>query len=243
MTHVVPCLEAKTLRFRYGQKNILNAISLTVHSGEIVGLLGPNGAGKTTAFRLLCGQYRTTAGHVFINGEDVSKKTLWQRVRTGLAYLPQEPTVLSALTVEDNLRLGLPQNTRAERADALNNALTHFGLNQLRTARGNQLSGGELRRVELARAFATRPQVMLVDEPFAALDPMASEEVSKFLREFSRKGTGVLLSDHDVGQSLSLCDRIYILSEGQIIFVGSPEQVAQNVRVRDIYLGERLFKT
>ena len=242
MNETMPCFEAHSLSFKFGQKPILQSVSLTVQPGEVVGLLGPNGAGKTTLFRILCGQYRAKLGQVRLGGTDVSKWPLWRRVRLGLAYVPQESTILRGLTVEENIHIGLSQGSAKERRSAIEDALSHFGLLQLRHAKGSQLSGGEARRLELARAFSTRPRMMLVDEPFAALDPLASEEVGRFLREFAAQGTGILLSDHDVAQSLSLCDRIYILFEGQIIFAGSPEQVAQNARVRDTYLGERLSK-
>ncbi len=232
-------LEASQLTYAYGQRCVLKELSIRVNSGEIVGLLGPNGAGKTTAFKLLAGLLPSGGATIKVDGHSISGHPIWKRAKSGLIYVPQRPTVLSDFTVSENIEFGLAHLAKDKKANARTNILETFGLSELASARGHTLSGGERRRVELARAFAMSPKVLLADEPFAALDPLAKAGVSKLLRGFCDQGVGVLLTDHDVAQALALCDRIYILFEGKVICTGSPEEVAEDPRVRDTYLGER----
>ncbi len=232
-------LAAVGLRRAFRGRVVVHDLSLTVGPGEIVGLLGPNGAGKTTTFRLLTGLLRAAQGAVTLDGVDIGRWPLWRRARAGLGYLPQQPTVFRRLTVAGNVdvalaRRGLDRAARAERRDAL---LADHDLAHLAAARGGTLSGGERRRVEIVRALAAEPRVLLVDEPFAGLDPVARELVAAQLRALARTGVGVLLTDHDARQSLETCDRLYILADGVLLADGAPAQVATDARVRARYLG------
>ncbi|MEE2757399.1 MAG: ATP-binding cassette domain-containing protein [Myxococcota bacterium] len=230
-------LSAKNLNYTYGRRLVLNHIDIDVDKGQIVGVLGPNGAGKTTLFKLLTGQLTARNTAINLSGHRVEKRPLWGRCRLGLAYIPQEPSVLLDFTVEENIDFGLLSLSKAERKNRRYELMKRFGLEKLAQAKGSNLSGGEKRRVELARGFGVTPTVLLADEPFAALDPIAVQDVSMHLRQIAKRGTAVLLTDHDVSQSLALCDQIYILHEGNIICRGDPDEVAQNIRVRDTYLG------
>lgn len=220
------------LSYSYGQREVLTDLNLTVRPGERVGLLGPNGAGKTTAFKLMAGLLRQRDGRILLDGVPLSGP-VWRRARQGLAYVPQTPSVIRQMSVEDNVALG----QRSGHTSELSAVLTRFGLDKLRNERCGTLSGGERRRVELARAFASRAELLLVDEPFAALDPKTVTEVSTCLKKATESGVGVLITDHYVAQTLDLCDRIYILKDGHVLCSGSAEEVAQNPKVRDTYLG------
>ncbi len=225
-------LTAVGLHRRFGRRTAVHDLSLRVDRGEVVGLLGPNGAGKTTTFRMLAGLLRPQRGRVYLGGVDVTRRPLWRRARAGLGYLPQRPTVFRRLSVADNLAVATGD---ARRASEL---LERFGLAHLASDRGATLSGGERRRVELARAFAAEPAVLLVDEPFAALDPKASSDVADHLRQLADAGVGILLTDHDARQTLVACDRVYIVDRGVLLLEGTPMEVAADSRVRNTYLGD-----
>jgi len=236
-------LLAQKLSYRYGSRAVLEDLEIRVNKGEIVGLLGPNGAGKSTAFGLLAGTLHHPRAKIFLQGQSIEKMRLWMRARCGLAYIPQRSTILKDFTVSENIEFGLLDRARPARASAKESVLTQFGLTALASAKGRNLSGGERRRVELARVFAGQPRVLLADEPFNSLDPMATQEVARILRKFTQSGVGVLITDHDIEQTLALCDRIYIILDGRVICEGTSEDVAQNSRVRDTYLGERVRGT
>lgn len=224
-------LTAVGLHRRFGRRLAVHDLSLRVESGEVVGLLGANGAGKTTAFRMLAGLLPMHAGQVRLDGVDITGWPLWRRARAGLGYLPQRPTVFRRLSVTGNLAVANADPARRE------TLLDTFGLRDLADDRGATLSGGERRRVEIARAFAADPRILLVDEPFAALDPKAATTVAEHLRHLASAGVGVLLTDHDARQTLVACDRVYILDRGVLLLEGTPDEVAADPRVRDAYLG------
>ena len=234
-------LAARGLAKRYGSKTAVDDVSLDVHSGEVVGLLGPNGAGKTTSFRMLIGLIPADGGTVLLDDQDVSKRPMHARARLGLGYLPQESSIFRKLTVEQNLlailelRKEMDAAARKGRARELMQA---FGLEHLRTARGDRLSGGERRRVEIARALTISPRFMLLDEPFAGVDPISVAEIHRLIRVLSDRGIGVLITDHNVRETLAICDRGYIVNEGRIICAGKPAEIAADPTVRDVYLGE-----
>ena len=232
-------LSATGLHRRFRRRVVLHDLTLRVEPGEIVGLLGPNGAGKTTTFRILAGLLRPHSGSVTLGGEDITRWPLWRRARAGLGYLPQQPTVFRRLSVQQNVELGLSRRglSIAETHQLAQNLLERFGLIELASARGGTLSGGERRRVEIIRALAAAPKILLVDEPFAGLDPVATTRISAHLRTLAQDGVGVLLTDHDARQALETCDRIYILSGGVLIRTGTSAEVAMDPSVRALYLG------
>ena len=233
-------LTVRGLAKRFGARTVVDDVSLAVRSGEVVGLLGPNGAGKSTSFHMLVGLLPADGGTVHLDGADLTNRPMHARARLGLGYLPQEPSVFRKLTVEQNLlailelRRGLDARRRGERARELMQA---FGIEHLRRARGENLSGGERRRVEIARALAARPRFMLLDEPFAGVDPISISEIHDLIRQLSESGIGVLVTDHNVRETLGICDRGYIVSEGRIICEGPPDVIAADPTVRDVYLG------
>ncbi len=233
-------LVAVGLHRRFGRRVAVHDLSLRVDPGEVVGLLGPNGAGKTTVFRMLTGLLRPHGGEVRVGGVDVTQWPLWRRARAGLGYLPQRATVFRRLTVAENITVGLDQGDASERKPGprLQALVDAFGVGHLSDARGATLSGGERRLVEIARALAARPRILLVDEPFAALDPKAGKVVSQHLRRLATEGVGVLLTDHDAQQTLVACDRAYILNRGELLLEGTPREVATDRRARDAWLGE-----
>ena len=235
-------LHATGLKHRYGRRWVLRNLEVEVKAGEVVGLLGPNGAGKTTAFRILAGQLRSSGATITLGSTDLTNTRLWTRAKRGLAYIPQSSTVLEDLTVSENIDFGLARFKRSERPAKREAVIQEFGLTHLAIAKGRTLSGGERRRVELARAFAAEPKILLADEPFAALDPLTTNQVCREVRRFADNGVGVLLTDHNVAQTLHVCDRVYILHEGRLIFVGTPEEVRQDPTVRETYLGNRFFE-
>ena len=233
-------LTVRGLAKRFGARTVVNDVSLAVQSGEVVGLLGPNGAGKSTSFHMLVGLVPADGGTVHLDGTDLTNRPMHARARLGIGYLPQEPSVFRKLTVEQNLlailelRRGLDARRRGEQALELMRA---FGIEHLRRARGESLSGGERRRVEIARALATRPRFMLLDEPFAGVDPISVSEIHGLIRQLSESGIGVLVTDHNVRETLGICDRGYIVSEGRIICEGPPDAITSDPTVRDVYLG------
>ena len=233
-------LTAQGLAKRYGSRTVVENVSLMVRSGEVVGFLGPNGAGKSTSFHMLVGLVPADGGTIHLDEVDLTGRPMHVRARLGLGYLPQEPSVFRKLTVEQNLIAVLELRRDFDAALGRQWALElmqAFGLEHLRSARGENLSGGERRRVEIARALAARPRFMLLDEPFAGVDPISVSEIHGFIRELSERGIGVLVTDHNVRETLGICDRGYIVNEGRIICHGSPDDIADDPTVRDVYLG------
>ena len=239
-------LEAEGLQKRYGARLVVKDVHLAVHSGEVVGLLGPNGAGKTTSFYMLVGLVRADAGQIRIDGERVEQLPIHQRARLGLSYLPQEASIFRRLTVEENIRAvlelqqdadGRPLGRRAidEQLGAL---LADLSIERLRDSPAPALSGGERRRVEIARALATQPRFILLDEPFAGVDPIAVIEIQRIIGFLKARQIGVLITDHNVRETLGICDRAYIISEGRVLAEGTPAAIVDNPDVRKVYLGE-----
>ena len=239
-------LEAEGLQKRYGARLVVKDVHLAVHSGEVVGLLGPNGAGKTTSFYMLVGLVRADAGQIRIDGERVEQLPIHQRARLGLSYLPQEASIFRRLTVEENIRAvlelqqdadGRPLGRRAidEQLGAL---LADLSIERLRDSPAPALSGGERRRVEIARALATQPRFILLDEPFAGVDPIAVIEIQRIIGFLKARQIGVLITDHNVRETLGICDRAYIISDGRVLAEGTPAQIIDNAEVRKVYLGE-----
>jgi lipopolysaccharide export system ATP-binding protein len=239
-------LEATGLQKRYGARLVVKDVHLAVHAGEVVGLLGPNGAGKTTTFYMVVGLVRADAGEIRIDGEPVQGKPIHQRARLGLSYLPQEASIFRKLNVEENIRavleLQLDPDGRplpSRRLDELLEALLRdLGIEKLRRSPAPALSGGERRRVEIARALATQPRFILLDEPFAGVDPIAVIEIQRIIRFLKSRGIGVLITDHNVRETLGICDRAYIISEGSVLAEGTPGEIVDNPDVRKVYLGE-----
>lgn len=234
-------LVASGITKSYGKQRVVDDVSLDVAGGEIVGLLGPNGAGKTTCFYCIVGLVKMDAGSISVNGVDVSKAAMHVRARHGLGYLPQEASVFRRLTVEDNLNAVLQLRrdlTAAERKATAERLLDEFQLSRFQNTRGERLSGGERRRLEIARALASAPQFMLLDEPFAGVDPISVNDIKNNIRRLLQYDIGVLITDHNVRDTLDLCDRAYIVSEGHIIATGDAEAILANERVRQVYLGE-----
>jgi lipopolysaccharide export system ATP-binding protein len=224
----------------YRGRRVVDQVSLAVNRGEIVGLLGPNGAGKTTAFYMIVGLIRPDGGQVFLDGKEVSGLPMYLRAREGITYLPQEPSVFRKLTVAENLMailetMGL---TREERRTRLEELLAELNLTPLADNKAYSLSGGERRRVEITRALVTRPSFLLLDEPFAGIDPLAVLDIQRILGQLKEKGIGLLISDHNVRETLKVCDRAYIIHQGQLLEEGNPAQIAASELARKIYLGE-----
>ena len=233
-------LSAQGLVKVYRSRRVVDQVSLAVNRGEIVGLLGPNGAGKTTTFYMIVGLIRPDGGQVFLDGKEVSGLPMYLRAREGITYLPQEPSVFRKLTVAENLMailetMGL---TRDERRTRLEELLAELNLTPLADNKAYSLSGGERRRVEITRALVTRPSFLLLDEPFAGIDPLAVLDLQRILGQLKEKGIGLLISDHNVRETLKVCDRAYILHQGQLLEEGDPAQIAASALARKIYLGE-----
>jgi lipopolysaccharide export system ATP-binding protein len=233
-------LEAKGLSKFYGKKQVVRGLNLNVCTGEIVGLLGPNGAGKTTTFYMIVGLIKPDGGNIFLDNEDLTNFPMYRRSLMGISYLPQEPSIFRKLTVNDNLRAvleirGINQDEIQVEADRL---LQEFGLVELASKEGYKLSGGERRKTEIARAIAIKPRFLLFDEPFAGIDPLAIIELKKMLGYLKEKGLGILITDHNVRDTLSITDRAYIINNGEILEQGSPETIVANQRVKETFLGE-----
>ena len=224
----------------YGGRKVVNDVSFYVNPGEVVGLLGPNGAGKTTSFYAVVGLVRPDEGRVFIGREEITSIPMHERAKKGIGYLPQEASVFRALTVEDNLKaiLELQSMSKNEQANKLEELLEEFGLNKVRKTMGNVLSGGERRRTEIARALACSPTFILLDEPFAGVDPIAVEDIQRIVKQLSLKGIGILITDHNVQETLHITDRAYLLFEGEILKEGTAESLASDEQVRRVYLGQ-----
>jgi lipopolysaccharide export system ATP-binding protein len=234
-------LEAKGLSKWFRRRHVVRNVDVELKSGEIVGLLGPNGAGKTTIFSMIVGLVKPTAGCVLLNGIDITIYPMHQRARAGLGYLPQEPSVFQKLTVEENLTavlevMGMRHAPRQEKAVSV---LHEFGLDHVSGQRAYTLSGGERRRLEIARAMLMEPRYLLLDEPFSGIDPIIVGELQRLLLKISRGGLGILVTDHNVQETLRVTDRAYLIYEGQVLHTGTPEQLAADPRVRAVYLGER----
>lgn len=233
-------LRSSNLEKVYGRKKVVKGVSLEVHQGEIVGLLGPNGAGKTTTFYMTVGFIKPNAGKVFLNEEEITDLPMYKRAQKGIGYLPQEPSIFRKLTVEDNIKavLELTPLSKSDQKHKLEELLEEFGLNRVRTSRGDTLSGGERRRTEIARALATSPKFILLDEPFAGIDPIAVEDIQQIVAKLKVKNIGILITDHNVQETLSITDRAYLMFEGNILKVGTAEELAADEMVRKVYLGQ-----
>ena len=236
-----PLLQARGLWKTYGRRPVVRDVSVHVRGGEVVGLLGPNGAGKTTTFSIIVGLLRPDKGEVRYNDEDISGLPMHKRARKGVTYLPQEPSVFRKLTVAENVMAilettGLPKRRREARLAELLNELSiaHLACN-----RADSLSGGERRRVEITRALVMAPSFMLLDEPFAGIDPLSVGDIQDIIRQLRERGIGVLVTDHNVRETLSICDRAYIISDGSVFEEGTPEEITSSRRARELYLGER----
>jgi len=225
----------------YRGRTVVNGVSIRVCGGEIIGLLGPNGAGKTTSFRMTMGMVRPDGGKVFFEEAEVTREPMYRRARRGMGYLAQEPSVFRRLTVEDNVLaiLELRRSPRSERRRRVNGLLEEFGLSGLRHRTAETLSGGECRRLEIARALAVEPKLLLLDEPFSGIDPITVQEIQAILEKLRAKGIGVLLTDHNVRETLQITDRAYIIDHGEILLEGTPASVVADPRVRRVYLGDR----
>jgi len=223
----------------YRNRTVVNHVSVEVKQGEIVGLLGPNGAGKTTTFYMVVGLIRPDEGKVFLNDEDITRQPMFKRAQMGLGYLPQEASVFRKLTVEDNIKaiLEMTKLSKLQQKDKLESLLDEFGLQHVRKNNGDSLSGGERRRTEIARALAVDPKFILLDEPFAGVDPIAVEDIQTVVARLKTKNIGILITDHNVNETLSICDRAYLLIEGKIFKHGTAEQLAEDEQVRRLYLG------
>ena len=225
----------------YKRRRVVNGISISVSAGEIVGLLGPNGAGKTTTFYMITGLIRPNGGRIFMNDEDLTRMPMYKRARKGIGYLPQEPSVFRKLNVEQNIMailetMPIPRRQRKERLEEL---LNDLDITSLAKSKAYNLSGGERRRVEIARALVTEPKFMLLDEPFSGIDPITVEEIQKIIARLKEKGLGILITDHNVRETLSITDRAYIICDGEILKSGTSEFLANDPEARKIYLGEK----
>lgn len=235
-------LTATNLTKRYRGRNVVEGLSISLSSGEIVGLLGPNGAGKTTSFYMIVGLVQMDAGSISLDGTDLSRAPMHARARAGIGYLPQEASVFRKLSVRDNLKavVELRRNlSRQSRSQLVDRLLDEFRLREVETSSGEQLSGGERRRVEIARALAAEPAFMLLDEPFSGVDPISVADIKDEIRDLARRRIGILITDHNVRETLDICDRAYIVNDGHIIAAGDAEAILSDETVRSVYLGER----
>jgi lipopolysaccharide export system ATP-binding protein len=234
-------LEALGISKRFRHRDVVKDLSLSVESGDVVGLLGPNGAGKTTAFYMIVGLIRCDAGRIVLNGQDITRLPVHRRARLGVGYLPQEASVFRKLSVADNIRAILETRaalSRADRQAQLEQLLEELHISHVRDSLGLSLSGGERRRVEIARALAAEPKFILLDEPFAGVDPISVLDIQRIIRHLSHRGIGVLITDHNVRETLGICSRAYILNNGELMAAGTPDDVLANKSVRQVYLGE-----
>ena len=234
-------LVAKNLKKKYAGKVAVDSVSIEVSAGETVGLLGPNGAGKTTFFYMIVGLLSVDAGKIFIDSEDITDKGIASRSKSGLSYLPQEPSIFRRLSVKENILAALEQRldlNKVERLEKLKDLLNQFDLNEFSGTIGIKLSGGERRRVEIARALASNPKFLLLDEPFAGIDPIAVSALKKTIKSLNNSGFGILISDHNVRDTMQICHKVLIMSEGKIVADGSPQEVSNNKKVKEVYLGK-----
>jgi len=236
----LPTLVARGLKKRYNQKWAVDSVDLEFRAGEVIGLLGPNGAGKTTTFYIIVGLIKPEGGQVFLSGDEITHDPMYLRSRKGVTYLPQEPSVFRKLTVEENLMAILEtlDLSAEERNRRLTTLLEELRISALAKRKAFSLSGGERRRVEITRSLVTSPRFILLDEPFAGIDPLAVVDIQNIIAQLKAKGIGVVISDHNVRETLGVCDQAYILNEGKILETGAPEEIARSRRAREIYLGE-----
>jgi lipopolysaccharide export system ATP-binding protein len=233
-------LRSENLVKKYKSRTVANNVSIQVQQGEIVGLLGPNGAGKTTSFYMIVGMVKPNSGKIFLDDLDITSEPMYRRAQLGVGYLPQEASVFRKLSVEDNIRavLEMTKLTKKEQELKVETLLDEFGLQHVRTNLGDQLSGGERRRTEIARALATDPKFILLDEPFAGVDPIAVEDIQTVVRKLKEKNIGILITDHNVHETLNITDRSYLLYSGSVIKSGTAEDLANDEQVRRVYLGQ-----
>lgn len=233
-------LRAENIVKKYKNRTVVKGVSVEVSQGEIVGLLGPNGAGKTTSFYMIVGLVTPNEGKIFLDDQEITKLPMYKRAQKGIGYLAQEASVFRKLSVEDNIKaiLEMTDLSKAEQAAKLENLLDEFSLQHVRTNRGDLLSGGERRRTEIARALATDPKFILLDEPFAGVDPIAVEDIQTIVAELKKKNIGILITDHNVNETLAITDRAYLLFEGNILKAGTAEELASDEQVRKVYLGK-----
>jgi lipopolysaccharide export system ATP-binding protein len=233
-------LRAENIVKRYGKRTVVGGVSFSVEQGEIVGLLGPNGAGKTTSFYMIVGLVKPNEGRVVLDDQEITDEPMYRRAQLGVGYLPQEASVFRKLSVEDNIMaiLEMTKLSKKEREERLETLLDEFGLQHVRKNRGDFLSGGERRRTEIARALATNPRFILLDEPFAGVDPIAVEDIQRIVAQLKKKNIGILITDHNVQETLSITDRAYLLFEGNILKAGTAEELAADEQVRRVYLGQ-----
>ena len=234
-------LRAQHITKSYRSRKVVDQVSIEVNQGEIVGLLGPNGAGKTTSFYMIVGLIKPNSGQIFLDDTEITKFPMYQRAQNGIGYLAQEASVFRKLSVEDNIRCvleltNLSPKEQAEKTEAL---LEEFGLTHIRNNRGDLLSGGERRRTEIARALASQPHFILLDEPLAGIDPIAVRDIRELVTHLKDRGIGVLITDHNVRETLDIVDRAYILHDGQVLMEGLPDEIVRSQRVREVYLGDR----
>ena len=235
-------LSAKNLSKKYGNRLVVRDVDISVNKGEIVGLLGPNGAGKTTTFYMITGMVKPTLGNIFLDDKNITDEPMYKRARSGVGYLAQEPSIFWKLSVEDNLKLVLEMRCEmspSERSAKMETLLDELSISHLRKSKGGTLSGGERRRVEISRALAMDPDFILLDEPFAGVDPIAVEDIQSIVRSLKEKNIGVLITDHNVRETLSITDRAYLLFEGQVLKTGTSESLANDKEARRLYLGEK----
>ncbi|WP_417320201.1 LPS export ABC transporter ATP-binding protein [Emcibacter sp.] len=233
---VIDCIEKK-----YRKKIVLRGVSLEVHKGEVVGLLGPNGAGKTTCFYTITGLIEPDAGRILLDGHDITRMPMYRRARLGIGYLPQEASIFRGMTVEENIWsvLEISEPNESKRLEMLEELLSEFSIQHIRQSPALALSGGERRRAEIARALATRPSFMLLDEPFAGIDPIAIADIRDLVSHLKDRGIGVLITDHNVRETLDIIDRAYIIHDGNVLMTGTPQEIVANEDVRRVYLGDR----
>jgi lipopolysaccharide export system ATP-binding protein len=234
-------LSAENLVKKYKSRTVVKGVSVEVEQGEIVGLLGPNGAGKTTSFYMIVGLIKPNEGHIYLDGKDITSLPMYKRAQQGVGYLPQEASIFRKLSVEDNLKAVLEMRkgmSKADQKEKLESLLDEFGLQRVRKNRGDLLSGGERRRTEIARALASDPKFILLDEPFAGVDPIAVEDIQSIVATLKDKNIGILITDHNVQETLSITDRAYLLFEGNILKAGSAEDLANDEQVKQVYLGQ-----
>lgn len=233
-------LRGENLVKDYGKKHVVKNVSFEVEQGQIIGLLGPNGAGKTTSFYMIVGLVKATTGKVYLDKTDITDDAMYKRAQKGIGYLAQEASVFRKLSVEDNIKsvLQFTKLTKAEQQKKTDELIEEFSLEHVRKNRGDLLSGGERRRTEIARCLATEPKFILLDEPFAGVDPIAVEDIQKIVRSLKHKNIGILITDHNVSQTLAITDKTYIMFEGKILKEGTPEELANDKDVRRVYLGE-----
>ena len=233
-------LQAKNLFKSYSGKNVVKDVSLNLKQGEIVGLLGPNGAGKTTSFYMIVGLIKPNSGSIFLENKEITNFPMYKRAQNGIGYLAQESSVFRKMSVEDNIHsvLEMTNMSKKEQKDKVESLLDEFGLQAIRKSRGDLLSGGERRRTEIARALATNPSFILLDEPFAGVDPLAVEDIQKIVVDLTKRNIGILITDHNVQETLAITDRTYLMFEGSILKDGKPEELASDEMVRKVYLGQ-----